>query len=298
MKKLALLLLLTIVLSGCGKTTVDSEEIIQDDPISEETEVDEEQIYTDYSMGGITFKVPVEFAVKEGSLLQNEDDSINLKFEIITEGLSDEKFLAAKPDYDKAVDEKIAEILENGQRTKALDSTIAGFTSISYCYKGRVADIDISIYYEVISNTKTNQLIGCEMYAAESAVPEAEKLLDYMKETAEFTGASDWDKELNEEATDISTDVGEGVDPDLVAFLSEYESFVDKYVLFMEKYSANPTNMELLSQYAEVMDQYLKFSEAIEKYHTNEMSTEDAAYYLEVTTRCSKKMLEVAAVIN
>ena len=31
----------------------------------------------------------------------------------------------------------------------------------------------------------------------------------------------------------------------------------------------------------------------VEKYDTKEMSTEDAAYYIEVTSRCSQKMLKV-----
>ena len=84
-----------------------------------------------------------------------------------------------------------------------------------------------------------------------------------------------------------------GVDPDLKAFLDSYEDFVDEYVEFMKKYMANPTDLSLLGEYSDMMTKYTDFATKVEKYDTNTMSTEDAAYYLEVTGRCTQKMLEI-----
>lgn len=84
-----------------------------------------------------------------------------------------------------------------------------------------------------------------------------------------------------------------GLDPDLKAFLDSYESYVDEYVAFMKKYNANPTDMTLLTEYTTIMSKYTDFATKIEQYDSKEMSTEDAKYYLEVTTRCSKKMMDV-----
>lgn len=84
-----------------------------------------------------------------------------------------------------------------------------------------------------------------------------------------------------------------GVDPDLVAFLNEYEDFVDKYCEFMQKYAENPTDLSLLSDYASIMQEYSEFADKVNSYDSKTMSTADANYYLEVTTRCTQKMLTV-----
>ena len=85
----------------------------------------------------------------------------------------------------------------------------------------------------------------------------------------------------------------QGVDPELKEFLDSYEAFVDEYVVFMQQYSKNPTDLSLLARYTDIMQKYSDFAVKVEKYDTKEMSTEDAAYYIEVTSRCSQKMLKV-----
>ncbi|PHU40235.1 hypothetical protein CSX00_06590 [Pseudobutyrivibrio ruminis] len=85
----------------------------------------------------------------------------------------------------------------------------------------------------------------------------------------------------------------DSVDPKLVEFLDSYEEFVDEYVDFMEKYNANPSDVTLMSEYADMLEEYNDFSKALSKYDTNKMSSEDANYYLEVTTRCYRKMVNV-----
>lgn len=84
-----------------------------------------------------------------------------------------------------------------------------------------------------------------------------------------------------------------GVDPDLKAFLDSYEKFVDEYVDFMKKYMANPTDLSLLGEYTDMLAELSEFESKLDKYDSNNMSTEDAAYYLEVTSRCTQKMLEI-----
>jgi len=93
--------------------------------------------------------------------------------------------------------------------------------------------------------------------------------------------------------TKAAAESKQGVDPDLKEFLDSYEAFVDEYVVFMQQYSKNPTDLSLLARYTDIMQKYSDFAVKVEKYDTKEMSTEDAAYYLEVTSRCSRKMLKV-----
>lgn len=86
----------------------------------------------------------------------------------------------------------------------------------------------------------------------------------------------------------------DGVDPELKAFLDSYEAFMDEYVDFMKKYtdgSGDP--LAMLTEYTQIMTKYEDFAKKADAYDTNEMSTEDAKYYLEVMNRCNQKMLEV-----
>ena len=92
-----------------------------------------------------------------------------------------------------------------------------------------------------------------------------------------------------EEASDNS-----GIDPDFKAAMDSYESFMDEYVAFMKKYQENPTDLSLLTDYANYMSRYAEVVEDFEKWDDQEMNTAETAYYIEVQSRVSKKLLEAA----
>ncbi len=103
--------------------------------------------------------------------------------------------------------------------------------------------------------------------------------------------------ELKEKSEDIKNktknivDSGE-VDPDLKAFLDEYEKFMDEYIEFMNEYNNSSDVSAMMNQYVEFIDEYAKYAEAIDKYDADKMSASDAAYYLEVVGRVEKKLLK------
>ena len=83
-----------------------------------------------------------------------------------------------------------------------------------------------------------------------------------------------------------------GVNPDLKAFLDEYEAFMYDYIEFMDKYENSDDVFSMLDDYTKMMTKYAEFAKALEEYDEDEMSAADAAYYLEVTNRVNQKMLE------
>lgn len=114
-------------------------------------------------------------------------------------------------------------------------------------------------------------------------------------DSSEPVEATSGDVEQSPSGEEETADRSSGeVNPDLKAFLDEYEAFMDDYVAFMKKYKESGSSAEMLSDYMTMMQRYADFASAAEKYNSEEMSAADAAYYLEVTTRISKKMLEVA----
>ncbi len=117
-------------------------------------------------------------------------------------------------------------------------------------------------------------------------------------------GGSDLAKDVTEKVTEKVVEEADEVlekkaDPDLVAFLDEYEAFVDEYVEFMQSYSSDPSNaINMLGEYTDMLTKLADYSSKLEKYDSKDLSTADAAYYLEVTARCAEKMLKVAGSIG
>ena len=68
---------------------------------------------------------------------------------------------------------------------------------------------------------------------------------------------------------------------------------MDKYVDVMKRYKASPSDAKVMAEYAEFMKKYAEFTESIKKVDQSSLSAADAAYYLEVTSRVTKKLAEL-----
>lgn len=130
-------------------------------------------------------------------------------------------------------------------------------------------------------------------------------LLVYLSDSNKYPNDSTFDEIVNssvidisgsESASDRSITDSSGVDPELKAALDDYEAFMDKYIAFMKKYESDPGNaISMIGEYTEIVAQYAEYVEKIDAYEKkkNEMSTEDWKYYLDVTNRVEKKMIDV-----
>jgi len=76
--------------------------------------------------------------------------------------------------------------------------------------------------------------------------------------------------------------------------MDAYEEFFDEYVAFMKEYKKNPTDLKLLGRYATIMTEYAQMMEEMEDWEDEDLNTAETIYYVEVTQRISKKLLEVA----
>ena len=84
------------------------------------------------------------------------------------------------------------------------------------------------------------------------------------------------------------------VSPDLKETMDSYEAFMDEYIDFMKRYQESDDTTSLLQDYTNYMAKYSDFMQKVNKLDTSKMSAADSAYYLEVTTRVSKKLLEAS----
>ncbi len=78
--------------------------------------------------------------------------------------------------------------------------------------------------------------------------------------------------------------------------MDAYETCMDEYVEFMQKYmNTDPTSMvSMMSDYYSILTRYTEFSEKMDAFDESELTNAELAYYIEVTSRVSKKLLTVA----
>ena len=97
--------------------------------------------------------------------------------------------------------------------------------------------------------------------------------------------------------TDTAKDTTEtnSLDPTFKASMDAYEKFMSEYVDFMKKYKANPTDLSLISAYANYISEYAKFVRDFEAWENKELNTAELAYYLDVQSRITQKLLEIAS---
>lgn len=94
-------------------------------------------------------------------------------------------------------------------------------------------------------------------------------------------------------AAEADSDSG-AIRPEFKSAMDSYEAFMDEYCAFMKKYSENPSDLGLLADYAEYMKKYADAVKDFEALDNNEMNAAEAAYYVEVSARVSKKLLDAA----
>ena len=85
-----------------------------------------------------------------------------------------------------------------------------------------------------------------------------------------------------------------GMRPEFKAAMDEYEEFFDDYVELMKKLEKNPDDPMLLLKSAKFMVQYAETMEALEAWEDDDLNSKELNYYITVTNRINKKLLEVA----
>lgn len=93
-----------------------------------------------------------------------------------------------------------------------------------------------------------------------------------------------------EAATEPVQELVDGMRPEFKEAMDAYEAFYDEYLAFMEKYSANPTDFNLLIQYASMLTKVAEMDEAFQKWDQEDLNSAELKYYLEVNNRVMQKL--------
>lgn len=132
-----------------------------------------------------------------------------------------------------------------------------------------------------------------EDYVLPEEEPESEDNNTESKNTESKVVESDKETTVNESKNTSTTKTNE-LGSEFKAAMDSYENFIDEYVDFMKKYTANPTDLSILTDYSDYMSKYSDFVTKFEKWENEDLNTAELAYYVDVQARVSKKLLEVA----
>lgn len=163
----------------------------------------------------------------------------------------------------------------------AMSLAILMSVSLSGCGKDSSSEDDAKESTSVVSE------ISDESSDVESE-PETEKP---KKEESSKKEQSSKKQESKKESSKEEKADSDTVTPSFKETMDEYEEFMDKYVDFMKSYDANDVTM--LSEYTELLSQYNTYMDKVSKIDEDSLSSADLAYYLDVTNRVNKKLLEV-----
>lgn len=110
-------------------------------------------------------------------------------------------------------------------------------------------------------------------------------------ESAEFLLKTEMDNDIINKDKEGLID---GMRPEFVEAMNNYEEFYDKYCEFMKTYSNNTSDFELLTEYYSLLIELEEMDRAFEAWEDEELNNIEQKYYLEVTNRITKKLLEIS----
>lgn len=319
-----------VAVAGCGKeeepVTSSGWESIDDGSVAD-TEAEEAPSGTDFAttsnedatqiqVGRLMLEVPGYYMVEQDSdgsyhceyYAGAEEGALIIVGTIEASGLTAEDFAGKKDAFAESMAESASGAEEDS--ITLIDSKTAeymGMPGYSYDYDAMTdgvqstVDLDVfldsddgllyaSLYVEVgeydrDTATDYGNMMRNAQWAESSAETETSRGSDFATSTEENSAS----------ASSGSSDAS-GVDPDLKAALDSYESMMNSYCDFMERYqnASSSDALSMLGDYTKMLSQYTDAMSALSEIDQDSLDADDLAYYLDVTNRVTKRLLEVA----
>lgn len=84
-----------------------------------------------------------------------------------------------------------------------------------------------------------------------------------------------------------------GLRPEFKQAMDSYESFYNEYVDLLKQYKANPTDFSILTKYMSMLSKVEEIDAAFKAWDSSDMTSEELKYYLEVSARIQKKLVDL-----
>lgn len=124
-----------------------------------------------------------------------------------------------------------------------------------------------------------------------NSVDTASKENNIVSEPENDTEAEESAEPVEEEGKNLAKD---SIRPEFKEALDSYEAFFDEYCAFMKKYEKSPNDLTLLADYADYISKYADVMSKMEALDDGSLTDAELKYYIDVTGRISKKLVDVA----
>lgn len=116
-------------------------------------------------------------------------------------------------------------------------------------------------------------------------------------DTTDVTPTPETAEVTEEPAEQVETVDSTGIRPEVKEAIDSYETFMNSYCDFMTKYSESDDVVSMMTDYADYMQ---KYTDATQKFDDleDDLNDEELKYYVEVQTRVSQKLANVAIDMN
>ena len=280
-------LILMLTLAGCANN----------EATSTEKETRTADAYNNVEEGGLSFRMPDYFGEPEmsGDVKNYYAETGNgiavLQMYSVDGILSEDDFESdCKEIYDSYVSgmkdsDNITDFMEGGADEETLN---CGLHCMIYRYSFTMSDVGCNTIMTMINNTESNKVIMTAITQSEQSEYDYTDAYTEMIDTCELISGSAESQESAE-----SSDSGL-LSPEFKKTMDDYEAWFDHYCEVMKKYQEDSSNLELLSEMTGLLSEETTMLEEMENMDQSEMNAAELAYYLEVTARIEKKLLEVA----
>ena len=280
---LAISLCLVITLAGCGGGSSGESESSEESAAAEET-VQEERNGFDketnqkITIGNMMFSVPEYLAEKEGSTESNitlTENSSMMRLQIVSVEMEGKLDQFGSEEQASAVNGMLDNMdgIELGDLQTGQEA--GGLPTVLFTCSGAINDAPVSGKGAVLYNEGFDTMVA---------------LLLVQTDSSPYSYFGDFDKIVQSAKADKKPKVSK----EFKKTMDKYEDFIDEYVKFMKSYQDSDDVMGMLNDYTEYMSKYQEVMDGLNSIDEDELSDADLAYYLEVNSRISKKLLEAA----
>lgn len=232
-------------------------------------------------IGGYSFEIPDYYVLNEELSGENNTDYKVAAGEAVIRFATDDETAGNKDEFDSIRDDYIKGIMSGAAEDAKADGNDFTCTVNGSPCSGRV---------ELLYNEPMHTLVAAIFMQQDASsadyLPDFEKVMASAKLVASESAESSAGEESDTDSGLLS--------PEFKKTMDDYEAWFDHYCEVMKKYQEDSSNIELISEMTDLLSEETEMLEQMENMDQSQMNSAELAYYIEVTARIEKKLLEVA----
>ena len=233
-------------------------------------------------IGGYSFEIPDYYVLNEELTRESNTDYRVADGEAVIRFATDDETAGTKDEFDSIRDEYVEGIMSG-----VADDAKADGNDFTCTVDGSPCSGRVELLYNEPMHTLVAAIFMQQDASSADYLPDFEKVMA----SAKLVASESAESSAGEESSDTDSGL---LSPEFKKTMDDYEAWFDHYCEVMKKYQEDSSNIELLSEMTDLLSEETEMLEQMENMDQSQMNSAELAYYIEVTARIEKKLLEVA----